>query len=590
MAMSFGLFAAPQGFRLISGDASAPLSTSPGAWEIQSVGSSIIQWDQFSIEADERVSFHQSAAGSGVLNRVVGGEVSRLFGMLSSNGPIYLINPQGVLIGPNGRVETAGFVASSLDVLDADFFQDKQHLFTAHTSSGSIINLGVIHCSSGDIALLGSQVGNEGDLKAEQGTVALGVGKEILLQFQQAPYLIIQVPISSNPQERGAALEHAGTIDALRVELRAASNVYAKAIQCSGTIEALGVERKGGEIYLIGQGGSCAVTGKIVAGQIASDKPVKGGFIEISGDHLDLKSEQLFGEKLLLDPTDIVISTGTDSGGSWSSCGFVPSANASVINTTTLQTLLGSCNVTISTASAFNGPQGGSITVSNPLTWSAATTLSLVADAGIAVTAPITNTASSGSFSAIQLTASGNNSTGGGYAGVLLTSNLVSQAGDIAVSGIGSPSGTSSHGVNLSNGHITAVDGNVSVIGVASGGHGIQMEMGASVAATGRGMLNLTGTTTISDTTFGCGILAMDSGTSITAQQGSIALTGSTRSTATLGASLYLAGNESSVTVSGAGAVTLTASNNKQIVLRKATISSASGALTMSGNVLNVNP
>ena len=33
-------------------------------------------------------------------------------GSLSSNGQVYLLNPNGVVVGPNGRVNTAGFVAS----------------------------------------------------------------------------------------------------------------------------------------------------------------------------------------------------------------------------------------------------------------------------------------------------------------------------------------------------------------------------------------------------------------------------------------------------------------------------------------------
>ena len=66
------------------------ITNSPGA---------IINWQGFSIRADEVTRFVQSGAASAVLNRVTGAQQSQLLGQLLSNGRVFLINPNGVTIG-----------------------------------------------------------------------------------------------------------------------------------------------------------------------------------------------------------------------------------------------------------------------------------------------------------------------------------------------------------------------------------------------------------------------------------------------------------------------------------------------------------
>ena len=37
------------------------------------------------------------------------------------NGQIYLINPNGIVVGPNGVINTQGFVGSTLDITNEEF-------------------------------------------------------------------------------------------------------------------------------------------------------------------------------------------------------------------------------------------------------------------------------------------------------------------------------------------------------------------------------------------------------------------------------------------------------------------------------------
>ena len=80
----------------------------------QTSGRGVIDWSHFSIGGGNRVTFDNGNGAT--LNRVTGGDPSAIFGTLSATGSVYLINPQGILIGPGGVISTGGrFVASTLD-------------------------------------------------------------------------------------------------------------------------------------------------------------------------------------------------------------------------------------------------------------------------------------------------------------------------------------------------------------------------------------------------------------------------------------------------------------------------------------------
>jgi filamentous hemagglutinin family protein len=110
------LFANPQGPSIIAGQAS--FSETSRELSVSTRGRTIIDWDSFSIESGELTRFLQDAP---VLNRVIGADPSRLMGMLEANGEIYLLNPQGVLVGRDAVIQTGGFIASTLNVDNGNF-------------------------------------------------------------------------------------------------------------------------------------------------------------------------------------------------------------------------------------------------------------------------------------------------------------------------------------------------------------------------------------------------------------------------------------------------------------------------------------
>jgi filamentous hemagglutinin family protein len=122
-----------------------------------------------------------------------------------------------------------------------------------------------------------------------------------------------------------------------------------------------------------------------------------GGFVEVSGkQNLDfqgrvntLAPNGVTGT-LLLDPTDIIIGGTFDNGGGFTSGVFTPSAASANIQASAVVTQLGTNNVTISTASAFSAPLGGTITVNSLLNWSSNNSLTLNANNNIVVNANVT--------------------------------------------------------------------------------------------------------------------------------------------------------------------------------------------------------
>ncbi len=125
----------------------------------------ILNWQDFSIGGNLEVSFQQPDASSQVLNRVVGHDPSHLPGILSSNGGVWLINPNGVLFVENAHIDVAGLVASSLDISNIDFLTGRSN-FLAGSAAGQVVNQGDMRTTfGGRVLLAGGQVRNQGAIQ-----------------------------------------------------------------------------------------------------------------------------------------------------------------------------------------------------------------------------------------------------------------------------------------------------------------------------------------------------------------------------------------------------------------------------------------
>jgi len=174
----------------------------------------ILNWQSFSIGNNASVYFQQQDATSVVLNRVTGSDPSQIFGSLSSNGNIWLINPYGVLFSESARIDAAGLVASTLDISNIDFLANR-HYFNSAGVTGEVKNQGEVHTSLGGRAwLIGDRVQNEGLVQAPSGQVVLAAGKSIEFVDSGAPNLIVRVKAPENEAiNLGSLVASGGNID-----------------------------------------------------------------------------------------------------------------------------------------------------------------------------------------------------------------------------------------------------------------------------------------------------------------------------------------------------------------------------------------
>jgi filamentous hemagglutinin family protein len=219
----------------------------------------IIDFSSFSIGKSGTVKINNGMGAT--LDRVTGGNLSQIMGTLSATGSVYLVNPQGVVVGKSGVVTTGGsFVASSLDISNQNFMAGSTLAFKGDGTSEAVVkNLGSISSSGGDVFLIASSVVNSGTINAPNGTVGLGAGQEVLLKDMSDGGGRMAVRSGTgNVRNKGA-------IAAAQAELKAAGgNVYALAGNHSGMIRVTGSAMRGGHVWLTA-GGSVFSSGKIVA-------------------------------------------------------------------------------------------------------------------------------------------------------------------------------------------------------------------------------------------------------------------------------------------------------------------------------------
>lgn len=219
-----------------------------------------LSWEDFSVQANETISFIQKDENSLAVNRVISTNPSNIFGRLKANGQVLLLNPNGVLVGREAYLDVNTFIASTLDLIS----RQNGEMHFAGGSENSIVNEGTIHASH-NLVLISSNVKNEGTLISDDGSILIGSGKEVLYQPNKQERLFIRF---KDKVHVGTGIENTGKIQAIHSELKADGNLYAYAIQHSGTIDALEVEEINGEIFLVAEEGLTEVTGGLNANEV----------------------------------------------------------------------------------------------------------------------------------------------------------------------------------------------------------------------------------------------------------------------------------------------------------------------------------
>ena len=387
----------------------------------QSTQRASINWQSFSIAPTETVNFNQPNSSAVTLNRVVGNEISLINGALNANGQVWILNSNGILFGQGASVNTAGLVASSINITDQNFMNGN-YTFESTGSSASIINMGTIHVSDAAyVALLGKEVANEGLIHATKGTVALTSGDQVTLNFNGDSLVgiaIDQGALNALVENKGAIVADGGSIF---LTTKAADELINGVVNNTGLLQAQTLDDVIGHIEVYAHGGTANISGTLEA---SAPNRGDGGFIETSGTIVNLAS-------------DLTINAGSvnGKGGEW-----LLDPYDYTIDATAASTIVGSLNsgtsVTISTANASSaGISGtsatmGDITVSSAIAKTAGgdATLTLQAANTIAVNAPISST--TGQLN-VSLLADNDNGTHNGTGIVILNDSITTNGGNI---------------------------------------------------------------------------------------------------------------------------------------------------------------
>lgn len=383
----------------------------------QTTDRAVIDWRGFDVGAGHGVVFAQPGSGSATLNRVIGTSGSTIAGSITSNGAVFLVNPNGIAITSTGTVQTGGgFVASTLDIADADFMGGKLNFAG---TGGSVSNAGRISAGAGAyVALLGGTVSNSGVISVPMGKVAMGAGTRATLDLNGDGFLQVAAPASVTSagvaDAKGRVAIAAGTLrNALRnvvnmpqdevvasaVSVRgggillggmarvpvaqviapALAAAPATQVSMSGTINVDSATGNAGRVELIAAGGTANVSRSLSAR--ATGATGNGGLVETSGAkvdftglHVDTRAANGKTGTWLIDPTDLTVDD---------------AAAATISDNLETSDVSLSTNLDGASGTGNQTAGNGDININSSILWSSANTLSLTAYNNINLNAAI---------------------------------------------------------------------------------------------------------------------------------------------------------------------------------------------------------
>ncbi len=258
----------------------------------QASNRAILDWSDFSIGAGERTHFAQPSARAIALNRVRGGNVSEIFGRLTADGRIVLVNPAGFHFGPSAHVDVAGLIASSADLLDESFLsRDRWSFDLAGASGARVVNEGVLDIrGAGLAALVAPSVENRGVIRARLGRIALASSDRFTVDLYGDG--LLELALAPDAGEAGRGVWNSGALaaDGGWVALMSAEGARAAldgVVNTTGVIRARSISSSDGRIVLTGgDDARIAVDGALDA----RGDGARGGEIDVFGGEIALGS------------------------------------------------------------------------------------------------------------------------------------------------------------------------------------------------------------------------------------------------------------------------------------------------------------
>ena len=279
--------ALPTQATVAAGQVQISTSLTPGAAAVsavmnvnQSSNQGIVNWGTFNVGTNSQVNFNLPSANASILNRVISSDPSQVLGSITSNGQVYLSNPNGVYFGRTASVDVGGLVATTGTITDSDYLAGLLN-FNRNGSTAAVVNLGALTANPGGyIALLAPEVRNNGVVFAQTGTIALATGEAITLSFDPSTHL---ATISTTPATIKTFIDNQQAVLApdgmIVLSAKALNSLVGGVIRNSGNLMADSLSSHGGTIVL--EGGSIDLVG---GSTLSAQGLTSGGTIWVGGE------------------------------------------------------------------------------------------------------------------------------------------------------------------------------------------------------------------------------------------------------------------------------------------------------------------
>ncbi|MCG8436033.1 MAG: filamentous hemagglutinin N-terminal domain-containing protein, partial [Gammaproteobacteria bacterium] len=279
-------FAGPTGEQLVGGDANITRPDTRSTVIDQYSHRAAVNWQTFDVNANEYVVFNQPSSSAVILNRVIGGSASSIFGRIDANGQVFLLNPHGMFFAPGASINVHGLVASTLDMNPNDFMSGNYSLVQDPNAplNGQVVNAGSIQGGDGGyVVLAGDYVENSGVIAAQAGHVALAAGSAVTLDV--AGDGLVNFAVDQAALSDYAGVKNAGSVindgGFVIMTAKVASELVATAVNNEGQVQARSIQEKDGVIFLSADGGDISQSGELNAYGIDNQS---GGTIIVRGD------------------------------------------------------------------------------------------------------------------------------------------------------------------------------------------------------------------------------------------------------------------------------------------------------------------
>ncbi|WP_168711638.1 filamentous hemagglutinin N-terminal domain-containing protein [Sphingomonas sp. PAMC26645] len=252
----------------------------------------VINWKGFNIPKDQAANFENGTASSNiaVLNRDISSNPSQLLGKLTSSAgvAVWVLNSNGIVVGPGANFTTGSLVLSTLDVTDTDFLDggSNYRLSSGMNGAGSMSAITVasgaqmtVEGGNRGLIMIAPRIEADGVFQAKGQDVAFVTATDVTLNYATNSPLSVTL-------NRGTAVPKnsqyvRGTVDGRDALFALASqgNITDALLQIDARVTTASNGRRG--IVLSAGKPDTAVAGITVAGAAADTGGIAG--VSVSG-------------------------------------------------------------------------------------------------------------------------------------------------------------------------------------------------------------------------------------------------------------------------------------------------------------------